>query len=109
MPTSNTKSLLVDRITVMGPPLEQCTDPNPVKLSDLTRNNLSPDCLGIGGEVVVRRESDLAVAAKLDGEVSTELDGEVARGLDLSVLPVNLTTGLLNLKSNEADSGSKWC
>nr|POE49807.1 argininosuccinate lyase, chloroplastic [Quercus suber]POF26435.1 argininosuccinate lyase, chloroplastic [Quercus suber] len=87
MPTSNTKSLLVDRITVMGPPLEQCTDPNPVKLSDLTRNNLSPDCLGIGGEVVVRRESDLAVAAKLDGEVSTELDGEVARGLVYGGVP----------------------
>ena len=53
-----------------GPPREQRTDPNPVELSDLTRNDLSPDCPGIGGEVVVRRESDLAVAAELDGEVA---------------------------------------
>ena len=70
MPTSKTKSSPVDRIPVMGPPLEQCTDQNPVELSDLTRNDLSPDCLGIGGEVVVRRESDLAVAAELNREVA---------------------------------------
>ena len=56
-----------------GPPLKQCTDPNPVELSYLTRNDLSPDYLGIGGEVVVRQESDLAVTTKLDREVTEGL------------------------------------
>ena len=69
MPTSNPESSPMDRISIMGPPLEQCMDLNPIELSDLTRNDLSPNCLGIGGEVVVRWESDLAVTVELDGEV----------------------------------------
>ena len=70
MPTSNPESSPMDQISIMGPPLEQCMDLNPIKLSDLTRNDLSPNCLGIGGEVVVWWESDLAVAVELDGEVT---------------------------------------
>ena len=70
MPTSNPESSPMDRISIMGPPFEQCMDPNPIELSDLTRNNLSPGYLGIGGEVVVWWESDLVVAAELNGEAT---------------------------------------
>ena len=63
----------MDQISVMGPPLEQCMDLIPIELSNLTQNDLSPDYLGIGGEAVVRWESDLVVVVELDGEVTRGL------------------------------------
>lgn len=56
-----------------GPPLEERANPNPFELRDFTLHDPPRDGFGVRGDVVVRRERDLARAA--------EPDGEIARGL----------------------------
>ena len=74
-----------------GPPLEESPNPNTVDVGDAAGNDLAGDVLGVGGEVVVRREGDLAVVAEVDGEVAgggvdgvaEDVGGEEANGEDV--------------------------
>lgn len=53
-----------------GPPLEERANPNSLEFRDFSLHDLPGDGVGIGGDVVVRRERDLARAAELDGKVT---------------------------------------
>ena len=65
------------------PPLKKSPNPNSVKFRNPILDDLAGDFLGIGGEVVVRREDEAAGAAEVDGEVAggtVEVVGEDAGG-----------------------------
>ncbi|KAG2396884.1 uncharacterized protein HKW66_Vig0231600 [Vigna angularis] len=66
---------LEDDIVVGGadsgdrPPLEECANPNSVKFRNLPLHDFPRDGVGVGGNVVVRRELDFARATELDGKL----------------------------------------
>ncbi|KAF4352033.1 hypothetical protein G4B88_027498 [Cannabis sativa] len=43
---------------------------NPIELRDSTLIDVTGNNLGVGGQVVIRRESDLARASEVDGEIA---------------------------------------
>lgn len=51
-----------------SPPTEESPNPNSIKVGDAILHNPAGDPLGIGGEVVVRREEEAARFVKVDGE-----------------------------------------
>lgn len=62
-----------------GPPLEERANPNSLEFRDFSLHDLPGDGVGIGGDVVVRRERDLARAAELDGKLAGGTVHGVAR------------------------------
>lgn len=52
------------------PPLKEGPNPYTIKLCHFTLDNLSGDLLRVGGDVVIRRERDLARTAKLDEKIA---------------------------------------
>ena len=65
-----------------GPPLEESPNPNPVELGNAAGDDLPRDAAAVGGEVVVRRERDLALVTETDEEVSGGFVDGVADDVD---------------------------